>query len=443
MSNQSDFFEKYENYPAESNRQILREQPHLDFSRDNPEETKVECHRVGNERFGVRYLNEIVVNNDAIRRQYLAIKLHYDLQGIPNSDVLAKREAKKSFLTQFGLDVRHAEQYDQYWDFLFNTQYVRRNNNGTFLTGIIVTERDGSMYGDYKSGLCFLTESERQSMIDARINFPEVRREFGLYHEHMHNLGTADERKCDAFAFLKILQKYQNPAVMKALLYPRMFVPIDRFRAVPTSTSYEDSRNDLSYVGPQTRAYFLENATAIMQAVQGETDYALMQRAIQIADKETKQYEPHLDSLLLSLRTQPLETVLNASHPMIDAMRAEFQTYLHMDLQALTERVPQMTPAKEKYLTRKCEKQYAHFLQKEKDPRKAAFGMLNWCLSQMDSIGQKYTDIRACFDEQSLLKDKHLYLFLCRTAENIHKINGFARQTTPNISWDKARVSQR
>lgn len=90
--------------------------------------------------------------------------------------------------------------------------------------GQMIFSENKELQAGYGSGMAFLgfPEDKRKALLNSGIDIPLLLKDRGRIHETMHCLGTGDERKCDTFALLKLLQKHQNPIVYELFANARV-----------------------------------------------------------------------------------------------------------------------------------------------------------------------------------------------------------------------------
>jgi len=241
---------------------------------------------IENPIIGIRSENEYLLDFDAIQENYSRKKLSYQSGGLAEfeADQQAKESVIKDIESQYGIKIDK--------DLFSDSLWVRNfDNKGNLVLLVNVLPKNMSGVGPY---LDFLTEAEKESIKNQGINPVEARQEFALYHEHMHNMGTENERICDAFSFLKILHKYKNPALLKFIILPRIEVPVRRLKAIKRQlecgSAQRHTEHNLAYFAPETQAYFLNNADEILEEIKEFSEPELIEKSIEIATPETQKY---------------------------------------------------------------------------------------------------------------------------------------------------------
>lgn len=221
----SDFLEKYKNYPLELAMVAQQEKENL------PKTNEDQNYNLGTmeKDLDIRLSQNIVVANAyGFKSAYTTYK--NDNPGMPDDE--AKARVVFDFLQAHGTDFSYDEHKNDvlfgnvtreqfyagsvYKNVLSNTNFFHRHIGDMQMLCL-----EPKSFDSFPRGIGGLAPEtlERFSAIPAAERF-EILHKRGLYHESLHMAtGTADERKCDAFALLKIMKEHPTQAQTVFELY--------------------------------------------------------------------------------------------------------------------------------------------------------------------------------------------------------------------------------
>lgn len=296
-----------------------------------------------------------VLDNDELKKMFYQAKAEMEINGTPNAEMKAKVAAINRYFETHGIQADFRQSYEQfaekinpdfknflyqeYDDFKRAPADIPEAEKDLLLYTVFTSnkfdrmqETDFTRVGDYQIVHVDKKEQNPQKIYEKslkplpkelaeelteRHNIPEILKEFGLYHEINHCMGTDNEKKCDTFATLKLLQKYRDPALTEMFAAGRTNSMIDITKTIhkELNSPNKSDWDNFSYIMPRTLNYLKDNAEELIKATEGKSDLELVQMASEIGEKtaysqeERKSFEQALTGEL-SIENLAKETVI-------------------------------------------------------------------------------------------------------------------------------------
>lgn len=151
-----------------------------------------------------------------------------------------------------------------------------------------VENKSANPLGFYKSRIETLPEETKRKLQDKAHMLLPVTHNGGAWHEMTHCLGTEDERKCEGFRFLKILETYKDPELLYPDINARMAITLnimDTIRKEEISGNRTLSGN-FKYVMPGMLLNVLENAASLEKKVStAKSEQGIMNETLKLVEK--------------------------------------------------------------------------------------------------------------------------------------------------------------
>lgn len=171
-------------------------------------------------------------------------------------------------------------------DFMLETQDLRNTNTAASYHLITVENKAANPLGFHMSRLATLPAETREALKDHADKLLPATHDGAAWHEMTHALGTDDESKCEGFRFLKTLQKYKEPALIRPDINARLYNNLCTLETIRRDARRDQNtlNGNFRYIMPKMMLNIMKNADVLSHEAQSLSDAQIMHKTIQIVN---------------------------------------------------------------------------------------------------------------------------------------------------------------